>query len=111
MPKQKFCVSFSGPRGSSKSPIAHYLSQKCNLIIFNNDTFRTEVIEDMGYLDQNEYTKRRNGRTEQFLKTGQSFICDASVDRTWNEFSQILTDYGYQWFIISLDLSKKFLIS
>jgi hypothetical protein len=43
------------------------------------------------------------------IKSKVSFICDASVDREWSEFKNMLIKNGYQYFIISLDLSKELL--
>lgn len=105
----KFCITFAGAPGSSKTPIAYLLSQKFNLPIFNNDTIRTEVMEDLGSLIQEEYIKRRDQRFLDLIESGKSFIFDASVDRTWQEFSDILIKNEYQSFIISMDLSKALL--
>jgi len=44
MKKEKFVILFAGAVGSSKSPIANYLSPKLNIPIFNNDAIRFEVI-------------------------------------------------------------------
>lgn len=106
---KKYCISFAGPIGSSKTPIAYYLSQKFNLIMINNDTIRIEVTEERGYLDEEEYQKRRNNRVEEMLETGQSFIFDASIDRSWDVFEQYLKSFGYSWFVISIDISKELL--
>ncbi len=107
---KKFCITFAGAVGSSKSPIANYLSGKLNLPVFNNDIIRTEVQEDMGKFDEVEYKKRRNERAEALLKSGVSFIYDASVDREWDLLKKWLIREKYNWFIISLDLSKDLLL-
>lgn len=52
---KQICILFAGPIGSGKSPIANYLSYKLNLPIFNNDTIRTEVREDLLKMDVEEY--------------------------------------------------------
>jgi len=44
--ENKFCLTFAGAAGSSKTPISNYLSTKLLLPVFNNDAIRTEVIED-----------------------------------------------------------------
>ena len=105
----KFCVLFSGVTGSSKTPIANYLSIQFNLPILNNDAIRTEVREDLLVFDETEYIKRRNERIEVALKRNKSFIYDASIDRNWIEKNQEFNKHGYKHFIISLDLSKEFL--
>ncbi|HUT22184.1 MAG TPA: hypothetical protein VMX18_02105 [Candidatus Bipolaricaulota bacterium] len=106
---KKFCISFAGAVGSSKTPISNYLSIKLNLPVYNNDAVRSEVTEDLGHFDSKEHIKRRDARLKEIVKSGISFICDASIDREWKNYKKLLTDNGYRWFIISLDLSKDFL--
>ncbi len=109
--ENKFLITFAGAAGSSKTPIAHYLSWKLNLPIFSNDAIRTEVVEDIGSSDNTEYIKRRDNRLEEITKSGLSFIYDASVDREWAKLKKGIENYGYRVFIISLDLSEKLLKS
>jgi hypothetical protein len=109
MPTKKICITFAGAIGSSKSPIANYLSPKLGLPIFNNDAIRSEVIEDLGNLDNEEHLKRRDARLKEIIENGTSFIIDASVDRTWSKLKESLQENGYDYFIISLDLSKNLL--
>lgn len=109
MPNKKTCITFAGAVGSSKTPISNYLSTKLNLPIFNNDAIRSEVIEDLGILDTQEHLKRRNKRLEDIIKNGNSFICDASMDREWKKFKEMLISANYNFYIISLDLSKELL--
>jgi hypothetical protein len=108
--KKKFGVFFAGAVGSSKTPMAHYLSCKFNLPIFSNDAVRTEVAEDLSAPDQTEYEKRRDKRLAEILEKGYSFIYDASIDRQWGNKHRLLQDRNYKWFIVSLDLSKDFLL-
>lgn len=108
--KGKFCITFAGAIGCSKTPIANFLSPKLNLPVYNNDAVRSEVIEDLGIFDAQEYIARRNAKIEEIIKSGISFICDASIDREWLEFKKQLIANHYRWFIISLDLSKELLI-
>ncbi|MCC6563838.1 hypothetical protein IT087_03015, partial [Candidatus Uhrbacteria bacterium] len=61
-----YCISFAGAIGSSKTPIAHYLSLKLGLPIHNNDVVRTEVKEEFGELREGEYEKRRDQRIGEF---------------------------------------------
>lgn len=105
----KICITFAGAVGSSKTPIANYLSTKLQLPIFSNDAVRSETIEDFGSLDQTEYIKRRNQRLTEIAKNKVSFIYDASVDREWSRLKERLEAGGYKWFIISIDLSRNFL--
>lgn len=105
----KYCIAFAGAVGSSKTPISNFLSTKLNLPIFNNDAIRTEVIEDLGEFDSDEYIKRRNIRLKETLENGISLICDASIDRQWKDIKEQLVANNYRWYIISLDLSKALL--
>ena len=109
--ENKFIITFAGAVGSSKTPIAHYLSWKLNLPVFSNDAIRTEMLEDSLVYDGKEYEKIRNSRLEEFMKSGVSFIYDASVDRKWSELKNNADVCGYSIFVISLDLSKDFLAS
>lgn len=107
--ENKFCLTFAGAVGNSKTPISNYLSTRLLLPVFNNDAIRTEVIEDLGVLDSKEYLKRRDLRLEEIIKSGNSFIYDASVDRAWKKLKEKLTLFSYDFFIVSLDLSKELL--
>ncbi len=107
---KKICVTFAGAIGTSKTPIANYLSTKLSLPVFSSDAIRSEVIEDLGTLDAKEYIRRRNLRFEEIIKNGNSFICDASVDRTWKDLKKQLISTNYDFFIISLDLSRDLLL-
>lgn len=110
MGRKKVCIIFAWAVGSSKTPISNYLSIKLNLPVFNNDAIRSEVIEDLGFFDSNEHIKRRNLRLEEIIKVWNTFICDVSVDREWTRLKEILVSYDYDFFIISLNLSKDLLI-
>ncbi|HRY60371.1 MAG TPA: hypothetical protein P5096_03250 [Patescibacteria group bacterium] len=105
----KFVILFAGAVGSSKSPIATYLSFKLDLPIFIHDVIRTEVKEDLGKMDVNEYAKRRDERLREIIAKGDSFIYDASVDRSWEMRKAQLLAAGYKYCIVSLDLSISFL--
>lgn len=105
----RYLIAFAGPIGSSKSPIAHYLSLKFNLPILSNDVIRTEVIEDMGILDETEFRNRLKTRILNFLESGKAFVFDASVDRQWQNIEGEIFKYKYKVFLISLDLSFEFL--
>lgn len=109
MDGKKFCVTFAGAVGSSKTPIAHYLSCAFCLPILSNDAIRTEVKEDLGRLEEGEYEKRRNTRLANLVASGTSFIYDASVDRGWAKLKEKIEEAGYAWFIVSMDLSKELL--
>ncbi len=107
--KTAFCVTFAGAIGSSKTPIAHYLSCRFNLPILSNDVVRMEVREDVGNLDDKEYERRRDARLKEMAKRGVPFIYDASIDRKWRLLKEKLGEFGYTWFVVSMDLSKNFL--
>ncbi len=110
MNHKNFCLTFAGVVGSSKTPISNYLSVKLLLPIFNNDALRTEVIEDLGTFNFEEYLHRRDTRLKEILESNISFIYDASVDRRWADLKKWLDSFDYHHFIISLDLSKELLI-
>ena len=109
MNQNKVCITFAGAVGSSKTPITNYISTKINLPVFNNDAIRSEVIEDLGEFDKEEYLTRRGERLGEIMKNRTSFIYDASVDRRWEKLKKTLSKNNYKFFIISLDLSKEFL--
>lgn len=106
---QRLCLTFAGPVGSSKSPLSYYLSQKLGWPIFNNDAIRTEVIEDLGFLDPTEHLKRRNERLQIMLAKSYHFILDASIDREWGQHIGMLEQYHLTTGIISMDLSREHL--
>lgn len=108
----RYCITFAGPAGSAKSPIATYLSWKLGLPVFSTDVIRTEVKEDTGKTDINDsldvYNERRNARFDEVVDMGTSFIYDASLDRTWDQVFGKLEAAGYRVIIISIDLSDDF---
>lgn len=109
--ENKFLITFAGAVGSSKTPIAYYLSWKLNLPVFNNDSIRTEVIEDFGGFDVEKYQKCLDKRLKEIADSKISLIYDASIDREWDNQKKNVESLGYKVFIISLDLSKELLVS
>lgn len=107
--RRKVCITFAGVVGSSKTPIAVYLSGMLDLAVHNNDAIRTEVVEDLGSFNEDKYLTRRDARVDAILEKGIPFILDASVDRQWLQLKERLVKHDYRWFIISLDLSKDLL--
>lgn len=107
--KSKFLILFAGAPGSSKSPIANYLSWKLNLPLFNTDIINTEMREDRLFQDQEEFEKRRKLRTNEALELGYNFIADFSIDRKFSNYKPNIEEKGYKYFIVSIDLSKEFL--
>jgi hypothetical protein len=110
MYKKRFFITFAGVIGSSKTPIAHYLSIKLNLPIFNNDAIRSEVKGDIGFLDEEEYLRRRDIRLKEIFHNGIPFIYDASMDRSWKGKKEVIIQTQYEPYIISLDFSKELLL-
>lgn len=108
--KNKFFVAFAAAVGTSKTPIAHYLSNKFNLPIHSNDAIRSEVTEDLLLFDQKEYERRRDERLKELIDKGNSFILDASIDREWENYKQHIETLNFHIFVISIDLSKEFLL-
>lgn len=99
----------AGQPGSSKSPLAYYLSWKNGLPIFSNDAIRKEVMEDSlqpGW-DNDEYQERRKERLNEVLGSNKSFIYDAGIERRWEELKPELEKAGYAWFVISFNLSQE----
>ena len=106
----KYIVAFTGVVGSSKTPIANYLSGVFGLPSFNADAVRSEVIEDKLSYDIPEVEKRFVERLTSLIKKGESFILDASIDRKFSEYKHKLDESGYELFLINLDLSREFLV-
>lgn len=110
-----YAVVFAGVPGSSKSIVAHYLSETFGLPIFSNDNLRYEVREDLKTDNINqprvlaEYEKRLKQRRQALLATKRPVILDGSVDRRWAETKQQLQTAGYDRFLINMELSKKFI--
>lgn len=107
--RERYCIAFAGVPGSSKTPIAHYLSEQFGLPIFCSDAIRTEVKEDKGWFDIPEFDRRRTARLRDLVSCGRSFIHDGSLDRQWDTFKAELSRSGYEEFAISIDLSRRFL--
>lgn len=106
---KKVIITFAGMIGSSKSPIAHYLSCMFGLPIFNVDAIRSEVTEDYLEFNLEEFCHRREERLKDMAEKNESFILDASIDRNWQDYKETIGDLGYKVFIISIDLSKEFI--
>lgn len=115
-----FIVTFAGPPGTSKTPIAFYLSHTFRLPIIQMDAIRMEVREDL-LIDNSddpsvraEFLKRAYDRYQPLLQKGVCFIDDSSADRSWkqnpdDQYYQ-LAEHGYDYFIISMDLSQDFIV-
>lgn len=106
------CILFAGAPGSSKTPVAIYLSWNTDLPVFNNDAIRREVAEDtlnMLRSQDPEFIKRQRERIEKVLKSKKSFIFDRSVDRSWQDTKELISKYGYDYFLISFNLSEDFI--
>ena len=69
--KRPICISFAAPVGTSKTPIATYLSWNTGLPIFSNDAIRSEVHQDTssGNLDQEIYLERRDERLTKVISS------------------------------------------
>lgn len=112
---QPFCVTFAGMQGTSKSIVAHHLSERFGLALYSTDNIRFEVKEDMRVDNINipkaleEFHRRRDARRLWLTEQRRSFIMDGSVDRTWGSFKKTLEEAGYRWFVIDMELSVDFL--
>ncbi len=105
-------ITFAGPGGAGKTPIAVYLSWNLGWGIFSNDAIRSELTNDLGrqILSDPEYIKLRDERYGAMLKLKNDLILDVSVDRQWTRRRSEFADQGIKTFIVSLDLSKDFLL-
>lgn len=107
---------FAGVPGTSKTPIAHYLSCEFGLPILSADQIRYEVREDLRLDDINrpggvaEFDKRLDERFQRLLDLQKSVIIDGSSDRRWGERKPRLVEAGYDHFMISMEMSKAFLL-
>lgn len=112
---KSFVVIFGGVPGTSKTPVAYYLSWEFSLPIFSHDAIRNEVKEDLLVDDINapealkEFEKRAAERREQLLGSGKPVIFDSSVDRKWATQKEQLESRGYSWYLINFELSKPFI--
>jgi len=104
------CITFAGPFGSSKSPIAQYLSCELGWPILGNDPIRNEIKEDLlqNTFDRAEMDKRAVERLARLIGRGQNFIFDSSSDRRWLDFLDNFNDHPYHIGVISIDLSPEF---
>lgn len=107
--KKPFVILFAGPVGSGKSTIATHLSWNLDLPVFSNDAIRREIVANNLTFDQERYLATRNERLKTITSLKKSFIYDASVDRSWEELIERLKNEEYNFFVISLDISKEFL--
>jgi hypothetical protein len=105
-----YCITFAGPFGCSKSPVAQYLSCALGCPSLANDVIRNEVREDQlsNQLDQDEYFARVTERIHTLVEHRQNFIHDASSDRLWDKFVSNFGSDQYRLGIISFDLSPAF---
>ena len=104
------CITFAGPFGCSKSPVAQYLACELGWPIISNDVIRNEVREDMlsNELDIPEYHRRLYARLEGLIARGQDSIHDGSNDRRFEKFVPYFVDSPYRVGVISFDLSPEF---
>lgn len=106
------CILFAGALGSSKTPIANHLSWNLNLPVFNRDAIRTEVREDTLVIEEDPeiFHQRARERLEKLIGMKISFILDSSVDRRYKEIKEWLGKNGYDIYLISIDISKEYLL-
>ena len=106
-----YCITFAGPIGCSKSPVAHYISMAFGWPIFSHDAVRHEVMEDTRnpILDVKLLEERIAERTKFITQKNSSIIYDASQDRHWDRFiSAFHKTPPYEFGVISFDLSQDF---
>lgn len=104
-----YCITFAGPIGCSKSPVAHYISMAFGWPLFSNDAVRHEVMEDTlnPILDIKLLDERINEYAKLITQGPQSFVYDASQDRHWD---RLVSLFGktHQIGVISYDLTRDF---
>jgi len=105
----KVCITFAWAWWCWKSPIANYLSINFWLPILNSDNLRSEIIENLWYLDEGLFRKVFFERLTKVLSDWFPIILDLSVDREWSNIKLLLEKYDYKYFIISFNLTKNFL--
>jgi hypothetical protein len=111
MNNANYCITFAGPIGCSKSPVAHYISMAFGWPIFSHDAVRHEVMEDTRnpILDIKLLEERITERTKFITGKNESIIYDASQDRHWDRFiAAFQKTPPYQFGVISFDLSRDF---
>ncbi len=101
------CITFAGPIGSGKTPIAYYLSWNLRLPILNNDSMRVETQEDEGELITDVYISKKDKRLKDIIDRKIDFIYDASIDRQWSRIVELVKNNNYELYVISLDFSLK----
>jgi len=97
-------ILFACPMWSSKFAIVHHIGWNLNIPIFSRDAIRNEVKEDLGKWDAEEFERRAEPRFQKLLDSKKDFILDASIDRKYDEYMDMLE--GYDTFLISIDISK-----
>jgi len=111
MEDTNYCITFAGPIGCSKSPVAHYISMAFGWPLFSNDAVRHEVMEDTRnpILDIKLLDQRIAERAKLITQKQRSFIYDASQDRHWDRLIALFVKTPpYTFGIISFDLSRGF---
>ncbi|HVX92809.1 MAG TPA: hypothetical protein VHA74_01710 [Candidatus Dojkabacteria bacterium] len=106
------CITFAAPVGSSKSPIANYLSWNLDIPVFNKDPIQTELQENLLKVDVKDdfYNSIVKERTRAAFAKKRTFIYDASVDRVWGDIKELAMQNGYECFVISITLTKERLV-
>jgi predicted kinase len=124
--EKPYAVVFAGVPGTSKSITAQAVSGEFQLPILSSDMVRFEVKEDLrvqhlsiredlqfASINQNgalaEYERRINERRLEALARGMPVILDSSVDRTWAEVRGQLEEHEYDWFMVDMEFTRKFL--
>lgn len=102
-------ITFAGPIGSSKTPIAHHLGWNLGIPLFNTDIVRTEFTEDRRSSDRAEFLQVVGERIRSALKFRRNIIIDASIDRLWEEYKKEFLAFDFRLVVISMDISLPFL--
>jgi cytidylate kinase len=109
--KHPACVSFVGPAGSGKTPVASFLSWNLGIGLFNADSIRSSVRENylIESIDPPEYITERDNQIKSLLRAKKNVILDASLDRTWVKTKEDFAANSYTIFLISFDISDELL--
>ncbi len=100
-------VLFAGPAGCGKTQVSHHLSWNMGIPIFSNDVIRTEFKTPTSLNKPADYEKVRDTKLKKLLKKKKSFVFDASIDRLWDEYKELICS-SHRVYVISFDLSYGF---
>lgn len=104
-------VFMAGSAASGKSEMAYRLSETFGLPIFSTDSIRIDTKVEKDVVDINEvveaFNAERDRRAKAIISKSQSFVYDGSADRRWADMKRQVEEAGYDWLLVSFDLSPE----